>query len=371
MIGCGSLGSKIALHLARNGNNPFHCVDTDFFSPHNNARHALSFTYPEYKSILLAQSIQNLTATIPKADINSATDIDYSHSRIIIETTASFAVRNFLLESENLPRIVSAGLYNKGKNGFLIIESKDKEIKLIHAWAYLYYLSLSNNLLHKVLFDSNLENVNIGQSCSSKTMIVSDAEISLMASVMAIKIQTLLDMDNSKDAEILFYDYCDDNLSTEKLSIPLFTKLPAKNGWKIFISAALIEEMQKLLNEKSPNETGGVLIGTVFLYSQTVVITGILPPPADSVESKNLFVLGQQDLYKSIQTIEQKTHSKITYLGTWHTHPFGGAPSVIDKSTHDSLLAKRHFKEIERQSIRKESICTFKNSPITNLFIGN
>jgi len=44
LLGCGSLGSKIGMHLARNGNEPFLCIDNDIFMPHNNARHALTLT---------------------------------------------------------------------------------------------------------------------------------------------------------------------------------------------------------------------------------------------------------------------------------------------------------------------------------------
>ena len=39
LVGCGSLGSKIGMHLVRNGNEPFLCIDDDIFMPHNNARH--------------------------------------------------------------------------------------------------------------------------------------------------------------------------------------------------------------------------------------------------------------------------------------------------------------------------------------------
>ena len=40
-IGCGSVGSKIAMHLARSGHGPFKLIDKAAFSPHNVARHAL------------------------------------------------------------------------------------------------------------------------------------------------------------------------------------------------------------------------------------------------------------------------------------------------------------------------------------------
>ncbi|EQD45168.1 UBA/THIF-type NAD/FAD binding fold-containing protein, partial [mine drainage metagenome] len=41
MLGCGSLGSKIALHLGRAGFGAMTFIDNESMSPHNAARHAL------------------------------------------------------------------------------------------------------------------------------------------------------------------------------------------------------------------------------------------------------------------------------------------------------------------------------------------
>ncbi|WP_201722252.1 ThiF family adenylyltransferase, partial [Sulfitobacter sp. HI0023] len=39
-LGCGSLGSKIAMHLARSGRAPISVIDNDTMEPHNYARHS-------------------------------------------------------------------------------------------------------------------------------------------------------------------------------------------------------------------------------------------------------------------------------------------------------------------------------------------
>jgi molybdopterin/thiamine biosynthesis adenylyltransferase len=41
IVGCGSLGSKIAVNLAASGVNRFHLVDCDYFEPNNSVRHEL------------------------------------------------------------------------------------------------------------------------------------------------------------------------------------------------------------------------------------------------------------------------------------------------------------------------------------------
>ncbi|MBW2144405.1 MAG: ThiF family adenylyltransferase, partial [Deltaproteobacteria bacterium] len=62
-IGCGSVGSKIAMHLARSGHGPFKLIDKAAFSPHNVARHALipvSEIPGQPKASFLAEQIKML-----------------------------------------------------------------------------------------------------------------------------------------------------------------------------------------------------------------------------------------------------------------------------------------------------------------------
>ena len=103
------------------------------------------------------------------------------------------------------------------------------------------------------------------------------------------------------------------------------------------------EQMKELMIEKAPCETGGVLLGTVFLYTKKVVITGLLPAPPDSIEKPTLFILGTEGLEKSIKNVEKKTNGKLTYLGTWHSHPYGGKVSQTDNNTYKKLLFVRNY----------------------------
>ena len=94
---------------------------------------------------------------------------------------------------------------------------------------------------------------------------------------------------------------------------------------------------------KCPNETGGALLGSVFLYSKTVVITDIIDAPPDSVETPTFFILGIEGLEGKIKDAEKKTNGKVTYLGTWHSHPYGGSASETDKRTFEKLLFVRNY----------------------------
>jgi len=346
LLGCGSMGSKIGMHLARNGNGPFRCIDNDIFMPHNNARHALTFTYTENKAELLSLSIITIGRVPAEPVKENALNVDYSSSRIIIDTAASLSVRNFLMSRHDIPPVISCGLYRKGRCGLLLIENKDMTSRLTAIWAFLYSMSLSDTEIRNILYSRNLDDVLIGQSCSSQTLVVDDARISLMAATMSLRIQGVLENGLPDNSEILISEY-DDNysLTSRTYTVSGFTKLEnhKEREWDVYISGPVIDKMRELMHEKEPNETGGALLGSVFLYPNTIVITGLIKAPPDSIETPALFVMGIEGLEKEIKKTERMTKGKVTYLGTWHSHPHGGGPSSTDKGTFSKLLFVRNY----------------------------
>ncbi|NLD66507.1 MAG: hypothetical protein GX648_08045 [Crenarchaeota archaeon] len=346
LIGCGSLGSKIGMHLTRNGNGPFLCIDDDIFMPHNNARHALTLTWAQNKAELLALSMFSVSRVKANAINKNAFNIDYADSRIIIDTTASLSVRNFLMSKLELPPVISGGLYNKGQYGILFVENKTKTSTLSELWAFLYFQALENIELRKILFSGQENHTQIGQSCSSQTMIVDDSKISLYASMMSLILQEILESSLPKHGNIYLFKYSTNySLITEVLSVPenVAVHTITEKEWQVSLAKNVHEKMIELMNYKSPNETGGVLLGTVLLYAKKVVITGLIPAPPDSIEKPNIFKLGTEGLEKNVKDIEKKTNGKVTYLGTWHSHPQGGSASQTDNKTFKKLLFVRNY----------------------------
>lgn len=344
LVGCGSLGSKIGMHLARNGNGPFLCIDDDIFMPHNNARHALIQTSPGKKANLLSDAIIDVGGISVEAARKSALNTNFSSSRIIIDTTASLSVRSFLMDGVDLPPIISGCLYGRGRYGLLLLEGRSKTSRLSDIWAHLYYRSLLDSSLQMALFSAEGTSINIGQSCSSRTMVVDDARISLMAATMSLRIQAALEDGLPKHSKALFIEYHDNySLTTHFISIPECVPVNSTTGrdWQVRLSRRVHEEMKRHMLERCPDETGGVLVGSVFLYARTVVVTGVIPAPLDSIEERDRFVLGIDGLKRAISSIEQKTNGKVTYLGTWHSHPLGGGASLIDKATYQKLVRVR------------------------------
>lgn len=349
LVGCGSLGSKIAVHLARNGNGPFRLIDHDIFMPHNNARHALASTSLPYKADLLAESIATMSGQKVESIRESVLDINprlLDRSGIIVDTTASLSVRNLLMSRQGLPPVVSGCLYGRGRFGLLLLENESRSCQLCDIWAHLYYRALLDDSLRGALFSSEETSVQIGQSCSSRTMIVDDARISLMAATMASRIQTALEQGLPESGEVLFSKLRDNySVETVVISVPEVIVPKARStreqDWQIRVSRYAYEDMIRLMQTRAPNETGGALVGSVFQYAKTVVITGIVPAPSDSTEEVDRFVLGTDGLEQRITSITRKSSGRVTYVGTWHSHPCGRTASRTDQATYMRLRRLR------------------------------
>ena len=345
-LGCGSLGSKIGMHLARNGNGPFMCIDNDIFLPHNNARHGLVFPTTINKASLLALAISSISDTQVDSKEESALTADYSKSKFIIDTTASISVRSYLMTNKKIPPVISCALYGGGQLGVMFVESNNKRSCLDDLWAYLYWYSLTLLWLRKILFSEQKDRVLIGQSCRSHTAVMSDANLSLYASSMSLHIQRKIESGLEDTGEIVISRLIDKyDLSSETLVLSKSIEVSSitKKEWTVRVFESVVKKMEDQSLASGINETGGCLIGSVFLASISIVITDILPPPPDSVSSPTLFILGTQGLHSEIKRIEKRSNGKVTYLGTWHSHPGGGGISNTDKKTAERLLFVRHY----------------------------
>jgi len=130
LIGCGSLGSKIAANLAASGVNNFTLVDYDHFEPNNSVRHELG---AEYFGILkvkaLTSRLQSLNPAVagniklfnfqvgtiyPISDEEEFQNL-VKESDLIIDATAVHSVSHFLNDLSNELRVPA--LYVSVTNG--------------------------------------------------------------------------------------------------------------------------------------------------------------------------------------------------------------------------------------------------------------
>lgn len=85
-------------------------------------------------------------------------------------------------------------------------------------------------------------------------------------------------------------------------------------------------------------ETGGLLFREINEYLKVVWISEVSGPPPDSIASANEFVCGVQGTRELHDEKRARTRGSVRFIGMWHTHPGGIAePSGTDVAAMDKL----------------------------------
>ncbi len=347
-IGCGSLGSKIVLHLARAGHEPFTLIDDKYMSEHNLARHALTKADGNKAELLQKElSALNITAAASTKSLQGylekKKDRLFGKNSLVIDSTASVGAKETLaslLPAPNNSRVVQTGLYSEGKLGFITIEGQDRNPRIDDLHAALCDSAIDSEATSKALMGSNkgFQRQQTGQGCGSFTMVMPDTTLTLQAAAMAERARRALEGDIHDDGEILLGHLDDMGMSLKWDNIMLGRTRRVKldnQDWELRILAPAYASMVQEAERNPQTETGGVLIGHLSLARKCAIITRVLEAPPDSERSLSLFVLGTEGLVGKIQSIANS--SGLTYLGTWHSHLYGPGPSGTDTGTLEKI----------------------------------
>jgi len=208
IVGLGSLGSKVAISLARMGSRRFYLVDDDIVMPENLCRHGLDWlSVGAHKTAAVAQAIDrivveaeieisklNLTGQENPAALSGVLD-KLSHCDIVLDMTAESHVFNLLTAvcKPNSTPFVWAEVFAGGFGG-LVARSrpkKDPPPQIIRA-AFLRYTEEKPFTEGVAQVPYSLEN-NAGQ-----VVIASDADVSIIAAHAAnLTVDTVLEREPS------------------------------------------------------------------------------------------------------------------------------------------------------------------------------
>lgn len=365
-LGCGAIGSKLALHLVKCGQcQKITFVDFDDISPHNLVRHGL---LNDSLGMNKAEAMKEVVEGIYYADKDSIKvsaikddildlflgknhEILCQHSWLI-DATASSTIRNVLLY-ENLPSsllICRCELADNGKLGFMSIEGTKRNPRLDDILFFIFDLAIdspeiSNWLKSTKIQRDNypntiLEEINIGISCNSETMRLADDSVSLHASLFSLGFRKYALSERHNDSGFLqiSYNYFDQESRCTVQSyeiLPTYVIMGENNKqWQIRVKDAVRNQLMQYLHQSDQNETGGLLIGQINSKKKIVYITRILPAPPDSTCGPYAFERGVLDVPEEVTKIAQLSGDMINYVGEWHTHPNGGKNlSAIDCDT--------------------------------------
>lgn len=356
LIGAGSLGSKIALHLTRSGQGPEVVVDHGGMSPHNAARHALPPRMGTKADLLceslkeLDQSARPVVADAGATSIFKPNDIWSRDSWAVVNTTASLAVHEAISASRAMKaRAVEVSLFGGGRVGIISVEGPNRSPNAGDLMAEFYANVADDQTLKDDVFGAGNQTVRrpIGQGCGSLTMPMSDGRVSLFAAGMA---EYLLAKQRDglprAGGQLLIGRLSADGLGPQWQStdVPPVTLVDASlNGecWSIDIHARADARMQEEVARYKSVETGGVLVGLISEASRAVHVVDAVKAPKDSVRTANEFLLGKHGLARQLEAISESVGYSLYCIGTWHSHLSASGPSETDRATAEAASLAR------------------------------
>lgn len=358
MLGCGSVGSKLAMHAVRGGQDIVTVSDASSLRPHNLARHALGAEHvSSNKAEALAKELVGFgkMPTVHKGDLSH--DLrDAEHVKQIIpktagaaiNSTASLSVREALVSAATprlRARLFEAVLFGRGRGAFLLADGKGHNPSHCDLIAELY-ATIDGSRAAELLFDpaGGLSEIQIGQGCGSLTMRMDDARLSSMTASLSQEISRALDTPVQQGL-IVIGTADEDGPSTcwNRYIVPAFetVSIAGSDGWQLRLSQRVADRIRAEAKACPSVETGGVMIGLTSARLKTVTVVDLLDAPADSRRTPSLFVLGTCGLQSAIRNRHEQSGRTLFDVGTWHSHLEDKGPSSTDWNTAADLAAER------------------------------
>jgi len=353
LLGCGSLGSKVAIYLAKGGFGNFKFYDNGRLSAHNLARMgvlAAPASLGMHKTEVLRDELRLLgyNETITSSPSNVIDDLLQpggleleEHTKLLIDTTASPNVHDALCRGSIAgadAKILQASFLAGGKIGFLSQEGacRNPDIEDLKTFFWRYW-AYADDHDHKIWPDNGfLQRLRIGEGCESLSMVMSDVDASLLsAGITHLAKQSLNDASAGDNGRLSFGVVGEDRCSVRWRHLVVEPSLccPRRENWDIRILEALAREISDASLAKGESETGGYLMGRINWSMRRITLAAQLPAPPDSVSSPSYFRLGTEGAREKLTTLYEKSRKSLLALGTWHSHPRGGGESVTDLKT--------------------------------------
>lgn len=364
LLGCGSVGSKMALHLARAGCGPASIVDNADMQPHNFARHATLPSDTKYEALCWVPKTHHLAETLAPfgqkpaahytdivghtAQTKTLAPLYASESFAAVNATGSASVREALCLPDvaaDRPRIVEACLLGIGRVGLMTVEGTGANPSSTDLMCEAYRLMLAQNEWRKEVFNTQGEAIAIGQGCSAVTMPLSDASLSTLVAPMAAQFRVYQRTGLPKAGEVLLGRVAADGLGQDwqRTDVPPRLIIGDPQGITVRLSPAVDENVRREVARHPGSETGGILVGRYSDVGNCFHVVDSLPAPPDSRFSRNEFVLGTEGLKPMVRNLIEGSGGALYVLGTWHNHLIPSGPSGLDKRTAALLALRQYF----------------------------
>ncbi|NRP75159.1 hypothetical protein ILFOPFJJ_06082 [Ensifer psoraleae] len=339
LVGAGSLGSQLAVNLAREGRFDWTIIDHDSLLPHNLSRHALYpvdvgrpkvFGLAHRVGALLGEPVRFFQANIlhPREDLGADIDAAMAGAEIIIDASASVAVSRHLAD---LPRPgarrLSVFFNPAGTAVVLLAEGADPGITLRDLEAQYHRLVQADSQLAAHLQAE--AGVRYSGSCRAATNRIPAARAALLS---AIASQAITDALSAPQAAVRVWTLANNHTVSlsEQAGSPV--RRIALGDWTVTYDQELARQIAALRAAGLPHETGGVLLGITDTSRRSIHLVLALPAPQDSTGSVTAFERGVSGLATTVAAAAERSLHQVRYVGEWHSHPRGSStrPSATD-----------------------------------------
>lgn len=351
-IGAGAIGSNLVVNCVHAGVGSWTVVDDDDTLPHNTVRQAhgnWAVGAPKAaglagiaNAILDGDSVTPIVADyLAPGEHAAAISTAMQKADIGFDLSASPAVLGRLADEESLRRAASLFFNPDGDALVLLAEDAERRVRLDELEAQYAAAVGTQPLLEPHLASGRLDLLRYGNACQDLSRPLPPWQVQTLAGLAAGRVLALLG-NPSAVAQVWKLDAATGVVGSIVLSVASVHR-GDMDGWRVSISARVVEDMRLMRAAAAPNETGGVLIGSFDATRRTGHVVRALPAPPDSRQAPTYFERGAKDLRRDIDEIARRTVGMLGYLGEWHSHPPGAAarPSAEDENVWAHL--SRHI----------------------------
>jgi hypothetical protein len=364
LIGCGSIGSKIAVHLARSGRGPAAVIDDGNMQPHNFARYGtlpsenkIESFWSIPKAYYLAEALAPLKQpTAPHHvdivayafDEKSIAAFVATDSFAVVNTTGSASVREALVlggVAASRPRAIEACMLGIGSVGLMAIEGPGANPSATDLICEAYRLIHADRNLRVEVFNTEAEAIAIGQGCSAVTMPLSDGRLSSFTAPMSEHIRRLQRDGLLAGGEVLVGSLAADGLNQTWHRTEIAPRIVVGDGRSsvVRLSPTVDATIRQEVAARPGSETGGIIVGRYSDVANAFHVVDTMPAPPDSKFSRDEFVLGTEGLRPMLEDLIEGSGGALYALGTWHNHLVPSGPSGRDVRTAALLSISQYF----------------------------
>jgi len=377
ILGCGAIGSTIAMLLARAGVAKLDLYDKALVKPGLLVRQVFDRQQIGYGKASATRT--NVRYINPKIDVvahhRNIIDVlctadmvkTLLEADVVINATASIRVSSALEYHlrdwpKDHPPIVSMAIGHKADTGLMTLARRDVA-GISHDLDRRLKLELANssngNCLMDEFWPTKAQSSRLFQpepGCSDPTFVGSAADIVVLTGRMlnvasgwlakgvsdraygfGVHISTAPQTISDVPTEVE-YSWTSDGIYTDP-----------RHGYQIRLApaaaAAMLSWMRRSERQRGADvETGGVLFGQVDDFLKVIWVTTASGPPPDSTATRNGFVCGTHGVARINQELVARSRGSVYFIGMWHTHP--GClpdPSPTDRAAMDQLFASSDF----------------------------